>query len=115
MKNVTTGKPIVIADLINFLKSGPAMIDDLCLYTDEDVEAITPETICYLDRYPEVVNDEEVYSEFVTANELELLYYGQQFNDVLANIYSQDKTADMGTVIHALNYYLGNDDFLDIV
>ncbi|MDU8362278.1 hypothetical protein [Pseudomonas syringae group sp. J309-1] len=109
------GEPITIVDLINFLKSGPAVLDDLCLYAEEETELITPETICYLDRYPEIINDEDVHSEFVTANGLELLYYGEQFNDVLRNIYEQKQTADMDMVISALNHYMDNDDFLDVV
>lgn len=109
------GKPIIIADLIKILASGSAALDDLCLYTGEETEVITPETICYLVDYPEVKNDEDVHSEFVTSNGLELLYYGEQFNDVLSNIYGQKKTADMDIIICALNHYLDNDDFLDIV
>ncbi|MCD5970557.1 DUF7716 domain-containing protein [Pseudomonas quasicaspiana] len=108
------GKPIALADLINTLKSGSAALDDLCLYTDEETEILTPETICYLDCYPEVINDEDVHSEFVASNGLELLYYGEQFNDVLRNIYEQKQTADVDIVIRALNHYMDNDDFLDI-
>lgn len=109
------GEPIILADLINALTSGSAGLDDVCLYTDEETETLTPDTICYLDCYPEVINDEDVYSEFVTSNGLELLYYGEQFNDVLSNIYEQKQTADMDMVISALNHYMDNDDFLDIV
>lgn len=109
------GKPLIIADLIDFFKSGSAALDDLCVYTEEETELITPETICYLDRYPEVINDEDVHSEFVASNGLELLYYGEQFNDVLRNIYEQKQTADVDIVIRALNHYMDNDDFLDIV
>jgi hypothetical protein len=114
MNTLSIGNPIVIADLIKALTPGSAMIDDLCLYTQEEIETITPETICYLDHYPIIINDKEIYSEFVTSNELELLYYGEQFNDVLSNIYNQKKTADTNIIIRALNYYMDNDDFLDI-
>ncbi|KPX60692.1 Uncharacterized protein ALO39_04241 [Pseudomonas syringae pv. lapsa] len=115
MKSIAIEKPIVMADLIDSLKSGSGIIDDLCLYTDEEIEVITPETICYLDRYPEIVNDEEVHSDFVNSNELELLYYGQQFKDALTNVYKQKETANIDVVVQALNYYLDNDDFFDIV
>lgn len=108
-------KPVIIADLINSLASGSAILDDLCLYTDKETGVITREIVCYLDRYPDVINDEDVYSEFVTSNGLELLYYGEQFNDVLRNIYEQKKTADVDMIIRALNHYMDNDDFLDIV
>ncbi|UNB61995.1 DUF7716 domain-containing protein [Pseudomonas syringae group genomosp. 7] len=115
MKIINVRQPITVADLIGCIQSGATFKDDLCLYVNNDIDVITAETICYLDYYPEVLNDEEVYSEFVTSKGLQLLYYGQQFNDVLMNVSSQKKTMELAVIIKALNYYLENDDFLDII
>ncbi|KTB96554.1 MULTISPECIES: DUF7716 domain-containing protein [Pseudomonas] len=115
MESLNIGQPITVAKLIGCVQSGITLKDDLCLYANNDVDVIEPETICYLDCYPEIVNDKEVFSDFVTSNGLQLLYYGQQFNDVLMSLSNQKKPIEMAVAIQALNYYLENDDFLDIV
>ncbi|KPY90090.1 hypothetical protein RA272_23140 [Pseudomonas syringae pv. tagetis] len=85
------GSPITVADLIDCIQFGATLKDNLCLCVNNDVDVIAAETICYLDYYPEVVNDKGVYSEFVAFKGLQLLYYEQQFNDVLMNASSQKK------------------------
>ncbi|MDF5833909.1 hypothetical protein [Pseudomonas syringae] len=91
MKSLSVGQPITVADLIGRIQSGATLKDNLCLYVNSDVDVIAAETICYLDYYPKVVNDKEVYSEFVASKGLQLLYCGQQFNDVLMSVSSQKK------------------------
>lgn len=114
MSTIEPRKPILIKDLIEAVRSGGSFDDDLCLYAKEDEEVINSELVCYLDEYPEVVNDTDQFSDFVMSNNLCLVYYGEQFEDVMRNVYEQKASATSDEVILALNYYLKNDDFLDI-
>ncbi|WP_285426624.1 MULTISPECIES: hypothetical protein [unclassified Pseudomonas] len=98
--------------IIQAVLAGDIVMDDLCVYAEEDVGEISQSLACYLDRYPEIVDDTEVHSDFVCNNNLELLYYGQQFKDVVDHVYDQKPSATLGDVIAALNYYMDHDDFL---
>ncbi|WP_298479623.1 hypothetical protein [uncultured Maribacter sp.] len=85
------------------------------LYAKEFVEVADSDLICYLDVGPTITNeDEEVYSDFVIENSLELYYDGQQFEDVLSNVLHQKSDATIDIFISAVNYYDDNDTFLDI-
>jgi len=114
MSKINTKESTTIASVIEGVQSGSVNIDDLCVYAEEDVDDITLELICYLDEYPTVSGDVEVFSDFVVSNNLELVYYGQQFKDVVINVLSQKKSASLQEVLSALNYYLENDDFLEV-
>lgn len=107
-------EPVTVAAVIEAVQAGDVIIDDLCVYVEDDAGTITPELVCYLDAYPEIAGDVEVYSDFVTSNELELIYYGQQFNDVLRSVFEQEASANIVKVVSALNYYLENDDFMEV-
>lgn len=99
--------------IIQAVHAGDIVIDDLCVYAEEDVGEISERLACYLDGYPVVVKDTEAYSDFVRANNLELLYYGQQFKDVVDYVYGHKPSATSGDVVAALNHYMDYDDFLD--
>lgn len=88
---------------------------DLCVYTVDFVEKASSDMICYLDDYPDVDdNDREIYTDFITENNLVMFYSGEQFEDVISNILSQKLDATIEEFIFALNYYRDNDDFADI-
>ena len=56
---------------------------------------LTPEVVCYLETYPTISSDDkDVYPNFVVMESLELLYYGEQFEDVLMNVQSQIERAN---------------------
>lgn len=115
MSECKIDQPIAIAELIRAIRSGDILIDNFCVFAKEDIDEITLDLICYLSDYPEVVDDQDVYSEYVRSHGLQLVYYGQQFQDVLTNFYRQNEAATMEDVVLALNYYMDNDDFLDIL
>ncbi|HIF4459271.1 TPA: DUF7716 domain-containing protein, partial [Salmonella enterica subsp. enterica serovar Infantis] len=54
------------------------------------------------------------YPEFVINNSLELFFYGDQFLDVLRNISTQKENPSMEDFIAGLNFYLENDNFIDL-
>ena len=59
-------------------------IDNATLYVPSGHDTIEQESIFQLGAYPEISDsDEEIFPEFVAANDLEVLYYGQQFVDVV--------------------------------
>ncbi|WP_268796876.1 DUF7716 domain-containing protein [Pseudomonas huanghezhanensis] len=114
MDTLKVKEPISINEIIEAIRSGYDFDDDLCLYASEEVDQIKTEIICYLDDYPEVINDEDQYSEFINKHHLHLLYYGEQFKDVMLNVLHQRQHASSDEIIKALNYYMENDDFLDL-
>ena len=107
-------EPILISTLIETVRLGHEFDDDLCLYSTDAADRIRADLVCYLDDYPDVINDKDHYSTFVTTKNLHLLYYGEQFKDVMVNALTQKPQASIGEIIEALNYYMENDDFLDI-
>ncbi|MGN0245557.1 MAG: hypothetical protein ACI4DK_06305 [Lachnospiraceae bacterium] len=89
---------------------------DLCVYTIDFVEEALNDTICYLDDYPEVDdNDQEKYTDFITENKLVMFYSGEQFEDVINNTLYQKSDATIEEFIFALNYYRDNDNFADFM
>lgn len=113
MNSLKIRQPISINSIIEAIRLGHDFNDNLCLYTAEEVGKITAELICYLDDYPEVFNDKDQYSDFVNEHDLYLLYYGEQFKDVMQSVLTQQPQASVGEFTKALNYYMENDDFLD--
>lgn len=88
---------------------------DVCVYSIDFVEEASSDTICYLDDYPDVDdNDHEIYTDFITENNLVMFYLGEQFEDVISNTLSQKLDATIDEFIFALNYYRDNDDFADV-
>ena len=89
---------------------------DLCVYTIDFVEEASNDTICYMDDYPDVDdNDQEIYTDFVTKNKLVMFYSGEQFEDVINNTLYQKSDATIEEFIFALNYYRDNDNFADFM
>jgi len=89
---------------------------DFCLYTVRGSDDYREDTICYLDDYPEVTdNDEEIYSDFVNSNSLKIFYFGSLFEDVIANALQQKSNSSISEFISCLNHYSERDNFLDLL
>ncbi|MBT0566894.1 hypothetical protein [Williamsia sp. CHRR-6] len=84
-----------------------------CIYAKDDPDLLIAETICIFENYPSIVNEEEVFPEFVSRNGYELVYYGQAFIDVVDAARVQLDGDSVAPYIEALNYYRANDDFID--
>lgn len=104
----------IISVMSNEIEKNGFTNTDFCVYTKEDEEIAYENLICYVEVTPTIVNDEEVYSDFIMNESLEFFCDGQQFEDVLMNVLLQKKQASMGDFIQALNYYLEKDSFLDL-
>jgi len=52
MKDIEARQPLVLAAILQALRSGEVFNDDYCLYAEAKIDVITPEVVCYLDEYP---------------------------------------------------------------
>lgn len=114
MKALEKGAALPVTEIIEAVAAG-ANIDPYCLYAKPGNDTVTEDMICFLDDTPTVdADDNEIYPVAARQNRLDLLYYGQQFADVVQNVRHQKAGADKRIYVRALNYYLENDDFLDV-
>ena len=70
-----------LKDIIEAVKS-EELDDDFCLYA-KDKGRLNFQTSYLLADYPQVVDDKDIYPRQVREQELELIYYGDDFADVL--------------------------------
>ena len=85
---------------------------DFCLYARENGELNFQDSYLLAD-YPQVVDDQDVYPRQVREQELELIYYGEDFADVLLSVMEQKAEAIDQEYLQALIYYYEHDDFMD--
>lgn len=114
MNHLEYRKAYSLYDLIFGIMNRYAL-DNFCVYTKEYESSAKEDLVCYLDNYPVISDDdEEVYPDFVIANSLELFFYGDQFIDVLHNISVQREKPSVEDFISGLNFYLENDNFIEL-
>ena len=112
---IDQNKKISIEDLINIIKSKCSKGISFCIYSDAEPELIEKDLLVYIDKYPDGDKDgNDVFSEFVTEEGLSLLYYGEQFEDVIENVLHQKPIASVEDFIAAINFYRDNDNFIDL-
>ena len=119
MKNLSYGKPYplrkVIEEIALIVKEGEFSDWNYDLYSDSEPEILDAELQCYLEEGPSISDDdEEQYPDFVTRNNLNWIYSGQQLEDVIMNAYSQNPKATTLQIIEGLNYYSKFDTFKEI-
>jgi len=86
---------------------------NFCLYTKEYEKLASTDTVCYLDDYPDVDDeDREIYSSFVVEEKLEFFFSGENLEAVIGNALYQKDKASIAEFIAALNYYIGHDAFI---
>ena len=82
------------------------------MYALEDGEVNFQDSYLLAD-YPQVVDNRDVYPRQVREQELELIYYGEDFADVLLSVMEQKAEATDQEYLQALIYYYEHDDFMD--
>jgi hypothetical protein len=117
MISLELGKPYQLQQVIDVIskdiRTNGFTNTNFCLYANEDI--LKPELICYLELSPTISDDdEEIYPNFIIKKSLNLLYYGQQFEDVLMNVLEQKNEATIDDYILALDYYSKHDTFKDL-
>ena len=100
-----------LKDIIEAVKS-EELDDDFCLYARENGELNFQDSYLLAD-YPQVADSRDVYPRQVREQELELIYYGEDFADVLLSVMEQKAEATDQEFLQALLYYYGHDDFMD--
>ena len=100
-----------LKDIMEAVKS-EKLDDDFCLYAKENAELNFQESY-FLADYPQVVDNRDVYPSQVRMQELELIYYGEDFADVLLSVMEQKAEATDEEYLQALLYYYDHDDFMD--
>ena len=86
--------------------------DDFCLYGKEGGE-LALERLYWVSDYPDVVEDRDVYPADVVEQDLQIVYYGEQFIDVLTVALEEKPDASLQDLVDALNYYNRYDIFMN--
>ena len=76
-----------LKDIMEAVKS-EELDDDFCLYAKENGELNFQDSYLLAD-YPQVVDNRDVYPRQVKEQDLELIYYGEDFADVLLSVMEQ--------------------------
>ena len=114
MSQLEYRKAYSLDELINKIM-GEYTLANFCVYTKEYEPSAKADLVCYLEIYPVISDDEEeVYPDFVIVNSLELFFYGDQFIDVLHNVFNQREKTYVEDFIAGLNFYLENDNFIEL-
>ena len=100
-----------LKDIMKAVKS-EELDNDFCLYARENGELNFQDSYLLAD-YPQVVDDKDVYPRQVREQELELIYYVEDFADVLLSVMEQKAEAIDQEYLQALIYYYEHDDFMD--
>lgn len=109
-------EPVEFQDILKTEKENPYKDISYCVYSKlSDSDNLRLDTICYIDDYPEVTeNDEEMFSEFVENNSLSLLFRDELIHDVISNIFYQKPSATDLEILKAICYYSKNDCFMKL-
>jgi len=106
---------IKITDLIDLIRLEQDRDCDYCVYGKGDSSNIEIDSICYIDDYSDIDDDDnETYPDFVTNNSLELWYRDELVQDVVFNCLHQNKSVSNSKILEAIKYYSSNDCFMNI-
>ena len=100
-----------LKQIIEQMRVDESSSDDFCLYGKEDGE-LALDRFYWVSDYPDVVDDRDVYPMDVAKQDLQLVYYGEQFLDVLSVVLEEKPDASFQDLVEALNYYQEHDNFM---
>ena len=101
-----------LEQIIEQMRVNELASDDFCLYGKEDGE-LALEKLYWVADYPDVVDDSDVYPADASEQHLQLVYYGEQFLDVLTVALEEKPEASHQDLVGALNYYNRYDIFMN--
>ena len=105
---------IKLADLIDFLKTQQKTLT-YCVYGKGSSDQATLETDCVIDEYSEITDDdEEIFPESITQNNLEFWFTDELLEDVTFNALKQKKSATNEEILKAIKHYNERDSFMDL-
>lgn len=100
-----------LEQIIEQMRVNKLFSDDFCLYGKEDGELALARSY-WVSDYPDVVEDRDVYPTEVAEQNLQLIYYGEQFIDVLTVALEEKPDASLQDLVEALKYYHQHDNFM---
>ena len=100
-----------LEQIIEQVRVDQLVSDDFCLYGKEDGE-LALEKLYWVADYPDVVDDSDVYPADASEQHLQLVYYGEQFLDVLTVALEEKPEASHQDLVDALNHYNRYDSFM---
>lgn len=100
-----------LEQIIEQMRVNKLSSDDFCLYAKEDGELALARSY-WVSDYPDVVEDRDVYPTEVAEQNLQLIYYGEQFIDVLTVALEEKPDASLQDLVEALKYYHQHDNFM---
>ena len=100
-----------LEQIIEQVRVDESSSDDFCLYGKEDGE-LALDRLYWVSAYPDVVEDRDVYPADVVEQDLQLVYYGEQFLDVLTVALEEKPEASHQDLVEALKYYHQHDSFM---
>lgn len=105
---------IKLTDLIDFLKTQKKTLT-YCVYGKGSSDQATLETDCVIDEYSEITDDdEEIFPENITQNNLEFWFTDELLEDVTFNVLKQKKSATNEEILKAIKHYNERDSFMDL-
>ena len=105
--------PVKIKQLVRFSEHELNMY---ALYVTSDFKTVNKDTLFYLDDHVEVDdNDNELYPQFATENNLEIYFHGDIASGIIGNTRHQldPKSPSVNDYIKNFNHYDKHDCFLD--
>ena len=100
-----------LEQIIEQMRVNELASDDFCLYGKEDGE-LALEKLYWVADYPDVVDESDVYPADASEQHLQLVYYGEQFLDVLTVALEEKPEASHQDLVDALNHYNRYDSFM---
>ena len=100
-----------LEQIIEQMRVDESSSDDFCLYGKEYGE-LALDRLYWISDYPDVVDDRDVYPTDVAEQDLQLVYYGEQFLDVLTVALEEKPDASPQDLVEALKYYHQHDSFM---
>lgn len=102
---------IKIESLIEELK-GHARTFDYCVYGKGSSDDATLETVCVIDYYPEITDDdEELFPAHIVDQSLDFWFRDELLEDVVFNALKQKSSASAEEILQAIKYYNHHDSF----
>ena len=111
-------KPVPFKKIIKFMSEyvkKKVVYKDFCVYSKLwDSDELTLETICYLDDYAEITDDnKEIFPQFVQDNNLEFLLMDELIESVIFNALHQKPDVTDEEILKAIQFYNDKDTFID--
>lgn len=107
-------KTIKLTDLIDVLKTQKKTLT-YCVYGKGPSGQATLEIDCVIGEYSEITDDdEEIFPESITQNNLEFWFTDELLEDVTFNALKQKTSTTNEEILKAIKHYNERDSFMDL-